>query len=482
MDAERETAAGNYIGIRENGVVSWRGIRYARASRFGEPELAPPPRLPTVFPDFGPACVQARLRTLGAQRSEAEGSLYLNVYSPAADDARRPVVVWIHGGAYQGGAGSGYDGAPLAAQGDVVVVTVNYRLGVLGFTDLSDLGVPRNLGLRDQIAALTWVRDNIALFGGDPRAVTLAGESAGSISVSLLMLAPAAHPLFHRAIMQSGAVNLVHDDAAGRQLGSEVRSILDSEGVGLPAMSRVMVGAVLAAQQQVGWQNPGTIPAAPIFDGDLLPKSLEEALTTPTPPIPLLAGWNRDEIRFFDLPGVRGSLPRTRPRLSRLLYDQLGAETASTILAMYPESRAGTRDLGTDVNFAMPTRHFAERHAKAGHPTWMYRLDKSGLLLGAPHAADLTYLWNQRGMAYTLLRGGPLIGRRLALANRFRRHWLSFVRYGRPDRDWPEYNARTRMTHLFNDSDRSVSEVDSQRHEAWNGHDVLVARGLGKDQ
>ncbi|MER6327302.1 carboxylesterase/lipase family protein [Streptomyces coelicoflavus] len=480
MGVERDTAAGNYIGVRGSGAVSWRGITYATARRFAEPELVSPPARPTVCADFGPACAQNELRTLGGKRSEAEGALYLNVYSPAADDARRPVVVWIHGGAYQGGAGSGYDGAPLAARGDVVVVTVNYRLGVLGFTDLGDLGVPRNLGIRDQIAALTWVRDNIELFGGDPGTVTVAGESAGSMSVSLLMSAPVARPLFHRAIMQSGALNLVHDAAVAERLGAEVRSLLDPEGMGLSALTRASVGDVLAAQRQVGRRNRGTIPAGPVFDGDLLPASFEEALTAPPPPVPLLAGWNRDEIRFFDLPGVRGSLPRSRAELSRLLHDQLGTERASRILATYSENREGGRALGTDVNFAMPTRHFAERHADAGNPTWIYRLDKRGLLLGAPHAADLTYLWDQPGAAYIFLRGGPLRGRRLGLADRFRRHWLSFVRDGRPAGDWPAYEPASRKVRLFDDSDATVSDVDSRRHEAWNGRDVLVARGCGQ--
>ncbi|KUO06067.1 hypothetical protein AQJ67_04535 [Streptomyces caeruleatus] len=380
-------------------MVAWRGIRYATASRFREPEPASPPRRPTVFAQFGAPCAQPPLRTLGGEGSEAEDALYLNVYSPSADDARRPVVVWIHGGAYQGGAGSAYDGARLAAEGNVVVVTVNYRLGVLGFPDLSDLGVPRNLGLRDQIAALTWVRDNTELFGGDPRTVTLAGESAGSMSVSLLMPTPAAHPLFHRAIMQSGALDLVHDGAVGQRLGTEIRTALDPDGVGLPALTKASVGAVLTAQQLVARRYPGTVPAAPVSDGDLLPESLEKARTAPVPPIPLLAGWNRDEIRFFDLPGVREALPRHRSHLARLLRDQLGAETADRILAEYPENRAGRRDLGTDVTFAKPTRHFAERHAAAGHPTWTYRLDKRGLLLGAPHAADLAYLWTRPGAA-----------------------------------------------------------------------------------
>jgi para-nitrobenzyl esterase len=167
--------AGPFHGHRSGGVVAWHGIRYARASRFGLPAVEALPVDPVDCADFGATAAQAK--GAGGSRSESDDPFFLNVWSPAADGKRRPVLVWIHGGGFQTGSGSLYVGDELAGSGDIVVVTFNYRLGAIGFSDFSTLGIPNNRGIHDQIAALRWVQDNIALFGGDPGKVTVAGES-----------------------------------------------------------------------------------------------------------------------------------------------------------------------------------------------------------------------------------------------------------------------------------------------------------------
>ena len=191
-----ETTAGPVAGAAAAGVRRWLGVPYAKAARFGAPEpLQPWGELRPALA-MAPQCPQllggSARRAMTKPPAFSEDCLALNVWAPDGDDGgARPVFVWIHGGAFVGGGCNPYDGAELAKQGDMVVVAINYRLGILGFVNLGEAlglpGIPSNLGLRDQIAALEWVRDNIAAFGGDPDRVTVAGESAGSICVSQLM-------------------------------------------------------------------------------------------------------------------------------------------------------------------------------------------------------------------------------------------------------------------------------------------------------
>ena len=222
MDALVETRRGAVRGVGKDGLVLFRGLPYARPPigplRFRPPE---PPEAWSGIRDatrFGSSAPQngaliGPLMSLGIGRT-GEDCLHLNIWTPAADGRRRPVMVWIHGGAFILGSGSQmlYDGAALARRGDVVVVTINYRLGALGFLRLRDrfgsrLPASGNEGLLDQIAALQWVRDEISSFGGDPGNVTIFGESAGAMSCATLLATPRAGGLFHRAILQSGAAN-----------------------------------------------------------------------------------------------------------------------------------------------------------------------------------------------------------------------------------------------------------------------------------
>lgn len=466
--------AGPFHGHRSGGVVAWHGIRYARASRFGLPAVEALPVDPVDCADFGATAAQAK--GAGGSRSESDDPFFLNVWSPAADGKRRPVLVWIHGGGFQTGSGSLYVGDELAGSGDIVVVTFNYRLGAIGFSDFSTLGIPNNRGIHDQIAALRWVQANIALFGGDPDKVTVAGESAGATSVSLLLVARGVEPLFRAAIMQSGSLNLLHDrDIAARQ-AIRYRELLGDDAGSRAALEAAPVARFLDAQAQVAESFPGMIPAAPIYDGDLLPASFEAAVLADTPAIPLLAGAMREEIRFFELPGARNMLLRERGELLAQISWLLSRTAAARIAATYPDTRAGNRNLATDANFQMPTRHFAERHVARGHRAWVYRFDLGGLLLGAAHAVDLTYLWPLHGVIFTALRGGPLSGQRRALAQRMRAHWIAFVRDGDPGGGWPSHVLPERPTLIMDRTDRVENDPDKARRDAWNGRDIEIAR------
>ncbi|CAN7339571.1 carboxylesterase family protein [Phenylobacterium sp. LjRoot219] len=481
-----KTLAGSVEGVAQGGVRRWLGVPYARAARFAAPE--PVARWDGVRPAqaMAPQCPQhfggspktARL----AQPDYAEDCLALNVWTPVGGDgAPKPVFVWIHGGAFMAGGSNAYDGAELAQLGDMVVVGINYRLGVLGFVNFGEaLGlpaIPSNLGLRDQIAALEWVRDNIAAFGGDPGRVTIAGESAGSMSVSLLMLCRKAWPLFHGAIMQSGAVSLIHSQEKSRQVGRRYAERLGLNQGDLAVLKDLPLERLFEAQAAIGKAERNGIPAAPWFDGDLLPASLDEAHAHPTPPVPLLAGSNREEIRLFELmPG--DILPTRWPDLEALLRSQLPPDQAEQVLAAYPRTRVGRQALATDLTFGMPTRNFAERHARA-HPTWFYRFDYAHPLVGAAHGLDLTLLWPLQGLKAALARGGPLTGRRRALAERIRSNWAHFTRHGRPQTDWPAYTADARQVRIFDLDDRILADPEPHRFAAWAGKDV--GPGLAAD-
>lgn len=473
-----ETTTGPVEGATQDGVRRWLGVPYARAARFAAPE--PVARWDGVRPAqaMGPQCPQHFGGAAKAARIKApdfgEDCLVLNVWAPeGGDGAPKPVFFWIHGGAFMAGSSNPYDGAELARLGDMVVVGVNYRLGALGFVNFGEaLGlpaIPSNLGLRDQIAALEWVRDNIAGFGGDPGRVTIAGESAGSMSVSLLMLCRKAWPLFHGAIMQSGAVSLIHNQDKSRQLGRRYAERLGLNQGDLAVLQNLPLERLFATQAALGKEERNGIPAAPW--SDLLPASLEAAHAHPTPAIPLLAGSNREEIRLFELmPG--DILPTRWPELEALVRGQLPADHAERVIAAYPRTRAGRQALATDLTFGMPTRNFAERHARREHPTWFYRFDYAHPLVGAAHGLDLTLLWPIQGLRALLARGGPMSGRRLALAERIRANWAHFTNHGRPQADWPAYTPQSRQVRILDLKDRIEADPDPERTAAWAGKDV----------
>lgn len=228
---------------------------------------------------FGPVAPQTENQIGSASTQEqSEDCLSLNVWTPMADDKHRPVMVWIHGGGFTNGSGSDewYDGSTFSERGDVVVVTLNYRLGALGFLYLGGVGGPEyaksgNLGLLDQVAALKWVRDNIAAFGGDPGNVTIFGESAGSMSVCTLMGIPAARGLFHKAIAESGALNLVNNV---NYASGVTRQFMSYAGVtDMAGLLSLTTKQIIKAQSDLS-DREGRVgtPLGPVIDGSVLPE------------------------------------------------------------------------------------------------------------------------------------------------------------------------------------------------------------------
>ncbi len=323
------TPCGEIIGLQRDGYQEFRGIPYAEqpigVARFKAPEPLLPFDEPFKADRFGDSAPQDKIPLFGITQT-SEDCLYLNGWTPACDDKKRPVMVWIHGGGFLTGSGSQliYNGRNLAMSGDVVVVSINYRLGVLGYLYLNDLidpehNISANNGLLDQMEALRWVKNNIAAFGGDPEDVTLFGESAGAMSIATLMACPDARGLFHRAILQSGAADQVLTRDEATDIARKFLELTDIDPAQPEKLWQLSPDQIIKAQRQLTKMsfNRGAFSQEvrqtgmvllPVVEGDTLPaKPLSAFQKGETSDIPILVGCTRDEWNLFlSLPGTEG--------------------------------------------------------------------------------------------------------------------------------------------------------------------------------
>ncbi|HTE53759.1 MAG TPA: carboxylesterase/lipase family protein [Kofleriaceae bacterium] len=487
-----QTTQGAVRGMERGGVSVWRGIPYA-APPVGPLRLRPPrppepwtgERDATRFAPVAPQSRDARaamMSGIGERVPMSEDCLALNVFSPAADGQRRPVMVWLHGGAFMMGSGSTplYDATSFAARHDLVVVTINYRIGLLGFLYLGELAggdfAEGNAALLDQIAALAWVRDNIAGFGGDPDAVTVMGQSAGAIAIATLLAMPAARGLFHRAVIQSGASGLSvpsRSDATAFA-GSALAELAIDPGH-LDQLADVPVDRLIAVQDRL-IQRWGLGAFTPVVDGvTLLARPIDVVRAGDGARVPLLIGTNRDEWTLFDVFVGHGTTELVRTQLRARLGD-----ATDGIHAAYQQARADGSaerawvDLVGDVAFRVPVLRLAEAQAAAGAPVWMYRFDWTTPAfdgrLGATHALELPFVWNtmDKPFAQLLVGGDP---RAVPLATAMHDTWAAFLRTGEPTGaglpDWPAYRAPARSTMILDGVSRVEDDPDRARREAW---------------
>ena len=459
-----ETASGSVRGRRDGGALAFLGIPYA-APPFGANRLrAPQPVSPWAgvrdATAYGPTVPKgeysAAVRPVLPEITiPGEDCLNLNVWTPdpsapglsaagscAADSsaAGRPVFVWIHGGSFTNGSGAnaGYAGTAFARDG-VVCVTINYRLGAEGFLELPGAGQNRadsNRGLRDMIAALTWVRDNIGAFGGDPGRVTLAGESAGAMAIAALMSVPAARGLFARAVLQSGAASNVLTSAQAAQVSERLTATLGVAAT-RDAVAAVPVDQLVAAVAALGlelrvpdaaaeWGDLARLlPFAPVADGELLPRMpLDDA----SGQVPAMIGTNRDEGRLFFVPG--GMIDA----IDDAMLARFAAGYGITDLSAFTGATPGEVlcDVHTYVNFVRPADQLAG--ARGDTPTWGYRFegldvtDNGGL--GSCHAAEIPFVFGTTGLPQMRL----LIGADppAAVAETMHSTWVRFAASGDP--------------------------------------------------
>jgi para-nitrobenzyl esterase len=478
-DATAHTAAGMVRGTANDGVLAFKGVPYA-APPTGDRRFRPP-----VPPDpwdgvhdassLPPSCPQPSQRPPGWPQEHAidEDCLYLNVWTPdLAGGARRPVMVWIHGGGYAIGSGSWplYDGTNLSRRGDVVVVTVNHRLGALGYLHLAEVAGEEfassgNNGMLDLVMALEWVRDNIAAFGGDPGNVTVFGESGGGAKVSTLLAMPSARELLHRAVIQSGPGLRVNsprratETARGLLAELEVTSANLSVLWDLPAERFVTTGT----------GGLGRMAFAPVLDGTVIPAHPSDALASgAAADVPLLIGCNRDEGAGL------GSFPTElddaglRERLA-----PWGDEHVDSIIATYRDlfPEAPQVDIlsfvTTDSRMRYGSIALAEAHlAGCSSPTFMYFFTYE---LGgrAGHGYEIAFHFDNIEAEY-----GHNSPSRQRLADEMRDAWLAFARHGDPSHPglpkWPSYSIPERATMILQ-RDGSVVEHDPSgpAREIW---------------
>lgn len=494
-----EVETGRLRGTRRGAVSSFRGIPYA-APPVGTGRFAPPlPPAPWTgerdAAAAGPAAPQNPSmleRLLGSERelvTDEAACLTCNVWTPGPDHELRPVLVWIHGGAFVTGSGSvpWYDGSRLAEAGDVVVVTLNYRLGALGFLHLAELGGEPfagsgNVGLLDQVAALRWVQRNIAAFGGDPDTVTVFGESAGGMSVGCLLGMPAARGLFHRAVPQSGAASNVRSSQAATQTAELFLHELGVDHTDVSALRALPVDRILAAQASVAARSgPRGLPFQPVLDGTVLARPpLEVVADGGAHGVALLAGTTTDEMRLFT--AFDPSLAELDAEgLERRLEGLLG-ERAHEALSVYAAGLPGARPADvwaavlTDSVFRQPAIRLAEAHAAHDARTWMYRFGYPspafGGSLGACHAIEIPFVFdNLDAPGASLLTGDG--DDRHALARATSRAWLAFARHGDPNHDglpeWPAYDGERRATMLLEVPPRISDDPEQAQRLLWAG-------------
>ncbi|WP_305094151.1 carboxylesterase/lipase family protein [Prescottella sp. R16] len=498
MDSRPEVTCADGVvrGRRIGDLSTWRGIPYA-APPVGPWRLrAPQPVTPwTGVLDagaFGAAAAQYRTGTVlrpGRSQPMAEDCLTLNVVAPAEPStAPRPVMVFLHGGAYTMGttALGLYHGDRLARRGDVIFVSANYRLGTLGFLDFSEFSTPErpfdtNPGLRDQIAALAWVQRNIAAFGGDPGNVTVFGESAGGTSVTTLMTTPASGGLFARAIAESSAPVLVNDADRARRWA---RSVVDELGATDPASAAAALESATPARlgkagsrvsARILADTPGLHLFGPVVDGDVVPESPEAAFAAGRAHrVPLIIGTNAHEGTLF--PRYLDALPTDAARIDAM-FAHTDPAARDRILAAYPGYPAARAaiGLGGDVTFWKPSVDIADAHA-AHAPTYCYRFDYAPRLLhwaglGATHGLEMFAVFGY---------GESLVGRALtvpggrrglrAVTDRVQENWISFARDGVPAPWWPRYDADVRRTLIFDVPTRVERDPGRARRLAWAGY------------
>ncbi len=480
------TQYGSVRGYIDDGVYAFKGIPYAKADRFM------PPQAPDKWDGvrqctiFGPQAMQGTGQRWGGQGDYNFGFLFcaepmnekecfvLNVWTNGINDGKkRPVWVWIHGGGYSAGSANQlpfFDGRSLARKGDIVVVTVNHRLNVLGYLDLRGLGGKYsesvNLGMQDLVAALRWVHDNIANFGGDPSRVTIDGQSGGGGKVSTLMAMPSAAGLFHGAIVQSGSTLTVGNGEASKAYGLAFVKALGIAPEDANKLNDFTYDELVAADRKVATAQreagrPGVRGGVgPTVDG----KYITQNPFDPTPAefsknVPMIIGSNLNEFGY----GNRAIItPKTLDQVKTTLTERYGEANAEKYIAAYkqayPDDKQPQHILTATVRTNV-VKQAAVKHAQGGAPVYVYLFEWQSPVndgsLGACHGMELPFMFNNIALARTMTGGGE---EAYKLADRISSAWINFVKTGNPNGqevpEWAPYTPEKGATMIFDNDCR----------------------------
>ncbi len=495
-----DTTAGKIAGLQKDGLLLFAGVPYAAAPvgalRFKAPRTHGGWDDVRDATRFGQVAVQVgdSLAAIGPAPAPdwSEDCLFLNIQTPALDDARRPVMVWIHGGAFVNGTGAipWYDGTNFVRHGDVVVVSINYRLGALGWLHLGDqdaaFATSGNNGLLDQIAALRWVGDNIAGFGGDPDNVTVFGESAGAMSVGTLLGTPSASGLFAKAIAQSGAAHNITSRADAAALTEAFIEELGGGGVGavlaapperLLQAQQAVSEAMVAGRLRRAVTSASGLPFGPVIDGEVLPRPPLEAIADGSAAsVPLLTGSTRDEWNLFGLMDRTVEDHETVVRRLGRVVDQ-----PESLAAVYAEARPGVspdelfKGIMTDRMFRIPAVRMAEAQARhQPENTFLYLFEFASTAfdgrLGSCHALEIPFVFdNLHKRGIELMTG---VGPPQSVATTMHAAWIAFARTGSPAAEalppWPPYSDG-RSTMYFGVPSHLEHDPQAAERSAWSG-------------
>ena len=480
-----QTTGGSVAGYIDNGIFTYKGIPYAKAERFMPPVPADKWEGVRSCRAYGPTCPQGK--RMGWYSDEQafsfnwndgfpdEDCLRVNIWTPGINDGKkRPVMVWLHGGGYSAGSGQelpSYDGRNLAEKGDVVVVTLNHRLNVLGFLDLSAYGEKYahsgNSGLLDLVAALEWVQENIANFGGDASNVTIFGQSGGGGKVSTLLATPAAKGKFHKAIVQSGAMLRTMDSRWSRRIGAAVVEELGITPCRIDEISKVPFEDLLAAGEKViarlkpeaekqgfasfifGW--------APTVDGSVLPRQpFSPDAPEQSKDVPMMIGTTIHEFSLSTyVPQLRTIDKSAAIEYLRTKYGEKTEEFLLLFEKTYPDYQP--KDLiDTDFTFRPSAIEQAVIKARQGGApvyTYMFAWESPVLdgILRSTHCMEIPFVFNNADIHASMTGGGKDA---LELADRMSQAWINFARTGDPNTkdlpQWPVYNCSEGAAMIFN--------------------------------
>jgi len=473
-----KTNKGYILGAIENNISVFKGVPYA-APPLGELRFKPPVDH-DLWKDTLSALKFGSVATQNSSKSVvgSEDCLSLNIYTPNADRQKRAVLVWVHGGSMTAGAGKGQDGHGFADRDDIVTVTINYRLGVFGFMYLGDVdkgyAASANNGVLDCIMALTWIRKNIAAFGGDPNRVTIMGESAGAKLLSAVVVSPKAKGLFQQYIAESGSVQCIRDTITAKNMRLRVLRQLHLGPNDAAKLLTLPADSLMKAQGRVCNGVEATSFFGPVDDGKVITGDpYQYAAANKLPRFKALMGTNKTEATLFAAMDSRLKQPDS------LVFKGMFEDVYPVVYNNYLQEQKtlSPQDAAikvfTQYMYQMHTYRWAKALVQTGVPVWMYRFDYAKGSLGAAHAAELPFVWYDPATNFA----GP---EKKQLAVNMHNAWVAFIKTGNPNTSglpqWPNYNNESRQVMIFD----TPSQVTGLK-EIFDDKDfpsaVFVSRG-----